>query len=296
MNKNNHIKLNAMLYSIFLFIFLVFVLIILHSYKKSLNISKCVINKQWNHDMIFVEKSFEKKYPIGNDFFKINHYPKYSSFFDQFVKNNYYISRNDDDIIDGTFCISELKNNLRYICDLKTHTSGNNLTFKFMYNYYYDTLFSYNCVNVMYPLFGVVMQPNKIVDKITKKYWMTKYDDLLLYQILHATYENHINMFNFIFGEHFFVEGYKKLTLESNNNELKICHIATLNDLNYIGKQQKPLTSNIDKYEIMFCLPKSNKNVKYLHDNNIYHSSIMTIFGTLSINKLNWNFIRTYMI
>jgi hypothetical protein len=152
--------------------------------------------------MITVEKSFEKKYPIGNDFFSIVHFPKYSSFFKQFVNNKYYVHIDNNSVM-GTCCISTLKNNLCYICDLKTLSTNKNVTFKFIFKYYFDVICSIKLNNLQ--LFGIVMQPNKIIDKITTKYWIKKCENLLLYQITYKKYLENLDIIRNIFGEHFFV-------------------------------------------------------------------------------------------
>lgn len=237
-----------------------------------------------------VEKTFKKKYPIGNDYFTIVHSPKYSSFFDQFVKNDYYVSTNEDKNIIGTCCISEFKNNLKYICDLKTISKGKNLTFKFLFKYYCNTRFK----NIGCQMFGIVMQPNKIIDKLAEKYWISKCDDLSLYQITYQKYLDNLDLINNIFGEHFFVDGYKNLILESTQLPLKICHLATKNDLKYVTQLQQPILPH--EHEIMFCIQSNSKYIKKLSQRGISSSSVMSIFTIFNYKKINWDFIRTYMI
>lgn len=284
--KNNT---SVLFFSIFLVVFL-----LLFMYKYLLNVNKFEILKNDNLIMAKVEKLFEKQYPIGNDFFTIKHFPKYCSFFEQFVKNNYYVWK-ENNKISGTICISEFKNKLKYICDLKSCLNGKNMSFKFMFRYYCDTMFSKNCYNVFNQVFGIVMQPNKAIDNIAKKYWFLSCEILLLYQISYDEYEKNKLLFKKLFVDHFFVAGYKKLTLASTNAEIKICHIATKNDLNYVKKQQLPLNIT-NEYEIMFCLPKSNSFVNSLNNLNIKSSSNMTIFSIFNNLNTDWNFIKTYMI
>ena len=104
-----------------------------------------------------------------------------------------------------------------------------------------------------------------------------------------------------IFGEYFFVEGLKKLILKSTNSELKILHLATPNDilLNKLDNnyKQKIYNKNIKspKYEIMFCLDKSNPYIKKLKKININKVSVMSVYG-FNNSDIKWDFIRTYMI
>lgn len=282
---NNKTNTLILLFSMFL---LCIVLLIIYNIPN--DIEKCTeINK-----MRDVEKTFKKSYPIGNDFFTIVHSPKYSSFFDQFVKNDYYICSNDKKI-KGTCCISELKNNLKYICDLKTIVKNKNLTFNFLFKYYYDTITNMEFKNIRYQMFGIVMQPNKIIDKIANKYWITKSDNLLLYQITYQKYLDNVDLINDIFGNHFFVNGYKNLILESTQLPLKICHLATKNDLKYVTQLQQPIVLQ-QEYEIMFCIPITSPYVDKLKQRDVFSSSTMSIFTVFNYKKINWNFIRTYMI
>lgn len=280
-------------FSIFLTFVLLFVL--LSIYVDSFNIKKCKTNDKFNGLMKNVEIYFKKIYPIGNDHFSINHYPDYLSFFNQFQKYDYYIYKKNNKI-KGTFCMACFKNNIKYICDLKTLESGNNLTYKFMFKHYYDTIFSTNIKNTFSPFFGIVMQPNKIIDKISKNYFISKKEDLLLFQIKFDNYKKNYDLLSEIFTNHFCVEGYKKLILESSKSQLKICHIATPTDVKFVEHMQDKICENkLKEYEIMFCLPSKNKYVYSLKSKKIFHTSTMTIFG-MFCDEINWNFIKTYMI
>lgn len=282
---NNKTNALILVFSIFLLFF-----IVLTIYNKSLGITKCIeIEKMQD-----VEKSFKKIYPIGDDFFTIVHSPKYSSFFDQFVENDYYICKNVNKKIIGTCCISELKNKLKYICDLKTIVKGKSLTFNFLFKYHCDMMAKMNLKTIGCQMFGIVMQPNNAIDQIAKKYWITKCEELLLYQITYQKYLDNIDLIYNIFGKHFFVNGYKSLILESTKLPLKICHLATKNDLKYVTQLQQPIVPY--EYEIMFCIPNTSKYNAQLKQQEINPSSTMAIFTIFNSKKYDWNFIRTYMI
>jgi hypothetical protein len=232
-----------------------------------------------------IEIKFKKIYPIGNDFFKIVHYPTYSDFFIQFKKYRYAIYKINNEIV-GTVGYCEL-NNENYLCDFKTFKKGLNFSKKLFVKYFFEKS-SY---------FGIVMHPNKIIENLSKKYNVNIYEKLFLYNISYNVYIKNIELINKIFPNHFMIHGFKKLILDSNNQEIKISHIATIDDKKYINYDhiyKSKIQTNKD-YNIMFQIPKSNKYVEILKKNNIDYESIMMVYGYNS-KITDWNFIRTYMI
>jgi hypothetical protein len=161
-----------------------------------------------------------------------------------------------------------------------------------MFNHYFNQLTKFD---FDWQTFGIVMQPNNIVDKLVDKYYVKKLTDLFLYQISYDTYMKNKNIFEVIFKNHYFVDGYKKLVLESSGEQLKICHIATKNDINYVNYVQDPIIID-NNYEIMFCLPINSKHCETLKNAGIEHSSIMTVFGLFFNKNIDFEFIKTYMI
>lgn len=249
--------------------------------------SKCDVRQVYDlNNIAYTETKFSKQYPINNDFFIMRHYPKYESFFDQFKSYRYYVLEENKKIL-GTFCMSYTKNKLCYMCDLKSLEKGTNLVYKlskhlfFRYNF-----FTLKC-------FGITMLPNPAIQHIYSKYFFIIYTKLYLYQITLSIIKKYNDLFQKIFPNYFFVAGYKKLSLISSNKKIKLCHIATPEDTNYINLQSKFYPSS--GYEIMFCLHEHNKYNKILNQNNISHVSEMSVIGR-NCENVNWNFIRTYMI
>lgn len=236
-------------------------------------------NIKVNEDLSKLEKletEYEKFYPIGDDYFRIKHYPNYLSFFEQFDSYKYLTYYDSSNIV-ATCCFCKINTNMNYCADLKSKNIVNNITFKF---------FCYAVINLgLTNFFGITMKPNKIIEKITNKYFIQEYTELYLYQ---TKLTKHIyKCLKLIFGEFYFTDGYKQLILKSNNSPIKILHIASNNDI-YKPKMCK----YNDSYEIMFCLEKSNKYIKSL---NIKETSKMSVYGFNNGNT-NWDFIRTYMI
>lgn len=293
-------------------------IIIIYIYNSRSNIK--IMNSNMN-ELDKIEKLYQKEYPIDNDYFTIKHYPDYKSFFEQFdsykylayyknnslkrnldlsphllgTESNNSLARNANlsSNLLGTCCFAKI-GKLNYCADLKTLYPGNNLTYKF---------FRYAVLNLgLTNFFGITMKPNKTIEHLTKKYFITEYTELYLYQIKLSKITELVDLYlKKIFGEYFFVEGFKKLILKSTNSELKILHLATPNDIlldkldnNY---KQKIYNKNIKspEYEIMFCLEKSNPYIKKLKKININKVSVMSVYGFNNYG-VKWDFIRTYMI
>lgn len=267
------------------------IIIIIIFFFKNNNIKKLNI-KINDNNLKLIEKKYSKKYPLNNNFFTITHYPNYNSFFLQFKNINYYVYKKNENIL-GTCCFTKFKNiNAYYVCDLKSENKGNNLTYKFFKNFIFDKF--------TYKVFGVVMQPNKIIDKLKNKYYFKEYDLLNLYECNYKDILNNYILFKKYFGSINFTYGYKILNIYDDKNKLietkKIIHLCTNNDKNYIDNliiiNNEKIKEN-DK--IMFCLLKKHNLNKHLYKNNIFPINKMSIIG-FGCNEINFNFIRTYMI
>lgn len=248
----------------------------------SVNIVECV------DIMSEIEKQYSKKYPLGDDFFIIRHTPKYSSFFEQFDDYDYLTYSKDNNIF-GTMCLAKINNlDAYYICDLKSLERGHNVTTKFfVYCFFNYSSFRNN------RFFGIVMQPNKTIDNLARSSIFKKYCNLNLYRIEYRNIKKIDAILKKIFGNYYFVSGYKSLILESTNKPINLCHIATKNDRKYVKMQKKIYLDDMDDtFEIMFCIPSI---LSTEIDNYVEPTSIMSVFG-YGMENTNWNFVRTYMI
>lgn len=252
-----------------------------------------ILDKSKMEDMRVLEKQYSKEYPIGyNDSFKIEHTPKYKSFFDQFEDYQYLVLKSGDQII-ATCCIAQL-NGCEYICDLKSFRTGESATYLFGKYIFWNRVTD---LSKQTKFFGIVMEPNVTINHIATKYLFTKYSTLNLYRLTLEQYTNNKNLINTLFPNHFLTIGYKKLTLSSSGKSMNLFHVAERDDVKYvllpieITHKVLPLDS-----VVMFCLPETNKEKCLLLENaNINISSKMSIIG-FGCKNVNWSFIKTYMI
>jgi hypothetical protein len=112
-----------------------------------------------------IEKTYGKKYPLGDDYFKIIHYPKYKSFFEQFSNYKYLVKKNKNQII-STCCFANFYKNIYYICDLKKIGLEPNQTFDLV-------AYGYLIIGIK-KMFGVIMEPNSIIINLVNKYKFIK--------------------------------------------------------------------------------------------------------------------------
>lgn len=286
-------KLN--IYFIFAFAFaFVFALIIfyfgIYFYKNLFSIEELKSDKI--DIMEQIENKYGKKYPMGDDYFRIIHYPQYKSFFEQFSNYKYLVKKNQNQIV-STCCFTNLYKDIYYICDLKKIGSNSNQTFDFI-------AYGYIVLGIR-KMFGIVMEPNPIINHLTNKYGFVKLNQLNLYKIKFSIIKKNKDFFDKIFPNFFIVPGYKKFILESNKTELKCYHIAQPTDINLIPQLQKPISFNdiMDQDDIMFCIDSnSNSNLNYLLElKNIFHTNKMSIIANKQINKkFNFDLLKTYMI
>ena len=280
----------------FIFYITIVTILMFPKYKNKIKIIE-IKNKNCLDQMESIEKKHKKFYPIGKDKFSIIHYPKYSSFFNQFHNYKYFVAKIHNNIL-STCCVAQL-NNLWYICDLKSFSSGHNSTYEFGKYILFNLVCNFkNLFTFKFKpnFFGIVMEPNNIINHIGNKYYFTKYETLYLYQINCKIYNKNKNLFDNIFPNHFMVEGYKKLLLNSTNQFIKMYHIAQPIDSNYV-KIQNAITINDNlEFDIMFCLPKNHHFVDDLKLVNINFISEMSIMGYNCNHIKDWCFIKTYMI
>jgi hypothetical protein len=260
---------------------------LIYLFRKIYSIEKLDLNQM--EIMESVEKKYGKKYPLADDYFKIIHYPRYYSFFNQFKDYKYLIKKNFNNI-SSTCCFTQIKNDIYYICDLKKIGLEKNQTVYFI-------VYGYLFLRIR-KMFGIVMESNPTIKYLSEKFNFIKPFEFNLYKIKFSILKENQQILNEIFPNFYIVEGYKKFILESNNEELICYHIAQPIDI-LLVKEQKPITFDKinDSDDIMFCIDsKSNLN-QLLFRNDIYFINKMSIIANKDFTKeFDFNLIKTYMI
>ena len=238
-----------------------------------------------------LEKKYGKKYPLGNDYFRIIHNPSYNTFFEQFIGHNYLVKKNKNQII-STCCFANIYKDIYYICDLKKIGVSKHQTFDFF-------IYAYLILGIR-KMFGIVMEPNYTINHLTSKYGFVKISQLKLYKIKFVVIKKNMHYFNKIFPHFFITPGFKKFILESNNFELKCYHIAQFTDYKITIKPVKSigLEKINDDDDIMFCI-NTKSNLNYLLEiENIFPTNLMSIITNKQFSKeeFDFNLIKTYMI
>lgn len=280
---------------LFFLIFCVMLIILLGDQNTQIIKLNC---KNEIENMKLIERKYKKLYPIGKDFFSLTHYPNYVNFFDQFINYKYFVMRDNNHCkhnfnnVIATCCISKI-NNLWYICDLKSFFPKYNTTYKFGKHIFLNYILTLKIKPIF---FGIVMEPNKIINHIKNKYYFKKYETLCLYQIKYNDFVKNIKIMNEIFPNNFLVEGFKKLLLQSTGKFLNIYHIAQSIDSKYVKIQNKANVVNPNNAEVLFCLPEKSIYIEKLNKFGVMFSSKMSVIGYNCEHVNDWSFIKSYMI
>lgn len=256
----------------------------------------CIQELQLNIDsnknkIELLEKEYGKKYPLGDDYFQIIHYPKYNSFFQQFLNYKYLIKQYNNKII-STCCFAHIKNSIYYICDLKKISNDKYQTIHFIiYAYFILRLFNYK-------IFGIVMTPNLAIERLKNLFKFKQIFEFYLYKISFKIIKNNIHLFNTLFPDFYITPGYKIFIINSNH-KLNCYHIAQPSDKNLVKLPEQIQFDQLqDDYDIMFCISTNNiiyhtlSNIQVLPINKMSVISNKFIYPT----ELNFNDFKTYMI
>lgn len=262
----------------------------------SILINISVIEKSDELDKLsWIEKKYGKKYPLGDDKFQIIHYPKYSSFFDQFNNYLYLVKKVNENII-ATCCFATICKNIYYICDLKKIGQTSGATFSFVAYFYYLNIF---CPNMT--IFGIVMEPNDNINYISNKFGFKKIKIFNLYKIKFDIVCKNYNLLNKIFPNFFIIPGYKKFVLESSANVIDCYHIAEPMDCQIVKIQERMEwdKANIGvNADIMFCIDTNSKFIIKLEKAHIKPINLMNVISNKQItnDEFDLDKIKTYMI
>jgi hypothetical protein len=255
-------------------------------------------NKLFYHDKIVnFENKLSNWYPIGNDYFKIDHGNNYYSFFERLGNMNMVVAVDKDKVV-GTGCgilrniqlnTNYTKNDLVwYICDLKIDPKyrGKHIPLKMLTN-------SFNKIIYSNKIYAITMdnknKDNKIL-RLAKNIPIVKFKNagkLMIYSVDYETLNKIIHILNKHRGpiSYLSLNGTKDLTLKSNNEHLPILHLQW-------GNSKTNILYPIVGYTYMFCCPR-NDPMYYELKNNYVKTNITATIIQHSMDNTDWKFILT---
>jgi Acetyltransferase (GNAT) family len=239
------------------------------------------------------------KYPLGNDFFQIDHGLDYFAFFDRLGKLNYYVMQ-ENDTVAGVGAgilrqVSYQKDSLPklawYLCDLKVHPNyqRRNLSLRILTHAIVDGIRECNrgytiCMN---PGDG---SPNRWVQVIERysKIKFTTSTQLGIYSLDATTMSNAAPLITQYRGNisYLSLKGIKDLRLQSTGNILPLVHVQWGTNI------EKGTQSVIPGYTHMFCVPVNDELAQALESKNIYPDASASVVSH-GMENSDWRFILT---
>ncbi|AYV78563.1 MAG: hypothetical protein Edafosvirus18_12 [Edafosvirus sp.] len=252
------------------------------------------------------EKKMSHKYPLGNDFFTINHGKNYYKFFERMGDLNMQIctDKNDNVIATGCHILRNINNNKKvwtkvwYICDLKVDEKyrGNRISLKMLINTFVPSIIkSDKC-------YGITMndgnKENKIV-KLAKKInygpikfksggqiyiYSLNYNQMIIAQPIIERYMGPLYYISLL--------GIKDLVLESNKKPMKLLHVNYNGIANFKKNRNAYTFRPLRGYTHMFCCHENSPLFKQLTKNNIITDISATIIH-YNMDNCDWKFLQT---
>lgn len=252
------------------------------------------------HDKIKkFEKKMQHKYPLGNDYFTINHGKDYYKFFNRIGELNMQICTDNDNnvIATGSGVLQNVNNSkVWYICDLKVDKKyrGNHISTKMLINTIVPSILKSN------KCYGISMNnkinKNNIVNLARKinilnfttagsiYIYSLNYDEMKLAQPIIEKYFGSINYISLL--------GIKDLVLESTNKPLKLLHVNHNTHNTYNNIKNKKIIKPAKDYTHMFCCHETNPMIRQLKKINITTDITASIIHH-NMDNYDWNFIQT---
>lgn len=271
-----------------------------YGFPKTLDVYDKKIMSFYDSKLSIFEKKLQHEYPLGNDYFIIDHGNDYVKFFKRLGKVHMQIYMYNKYII-GTVCYVLRKINgekIWYICDLKIESKhrGNKLTYAIFIK---CLIMEYFTSNRCYAISMNDNKENRIV-RLAKNIGgsIIKFDQgpkLYIYQINSKQLKHIAPMLNSVYGPISYVSlrGIKDLILKSTNQPMKLLHI------NYDNCGRSRYGEYFDTilvdYQYMFCCTANSEMKKYLDSIELYTKVTATIIHH-NMNNFNWDFIQTHEI
>ena len=239
------------------------------------------------------------KYPLGKDFFQIDHGLDYFAFFDRLGKVNYYVMH-EDNIVGAVgagilrqipYQQGEAPMSAWYLCDLKVHPNyqRRNLSLRILTHAIVDGIRECSCSYTisMNPGDG---SPNRWV-KVIGKYSRIKFTtstQLGIYSLDAATMSYIAPLIIKHRGDisYMSLKGIKDLRLQSTGNILPLVHVQ------WGANVEKSTPEVIPGYTHMFCVPSDDELARALGRSDIYPGASASVVSH-GMNNSDWRFIVT---
>ena len=240
-----------------------------------------------------LESIFE--YPLGDDYFYIDHGEDYFQFFKQIGRPVVYAALDGEKVVAvgagiireaPLFTGSSKKSKIWYLCDLKVHPDyrGNNLTIQI-----FRKAFFWNYLKCQRG-YGISMDPkgreNHVV-KITQRFPWTPVkfvEKLNIYQLDNAGITKFDQEIRRLIGDYGIKTnfGVKDIILKSNQQKMQLHHMVF---------EKGASVGEFSEGTYMFCLPQNSSYVKKITELGIEVSSTASILSHGI--KSDWMFINT---
>lgn len=300
-----------------LFIALVIILVIIYFYLCSNNIKILdltgdkILLDQYHLKIDKFEKSLRNWYPIGDDFFCIDHgVPKgrYYNFFERLGKMSAIICTNNQDTVVGTcfgilrdvpLTIKDPNKNTKvwYICDLKIDPKfrGNHIPFKMLLKCVPKALQSRK-------VYGISMDSTTSknhICKLTNKFPFLKFKyggKLVIYRVGYHTLQKIVPLIVKFRGpiRYTSLRGCKDLILKRSNQPMKLLHLqwAHLSKPDRYTVFDLKTLEDYKLYEYMFCVPLRDPLISELLKLGVFSDITATVVHR-GMDRCDWKFVMT---
>ena len=244
---------------------------------------------KYNNELKLFEKETKQKYPLGNEFFTIDHGVDYFAFFKRLGEVNYFIIRSENKII-GTGCAILKDDKYFYLCDLKIRKEyqGNNLSFKLFFSMY----FKFKHISNSGYLITMNKKNNPVINIFMKFSFLfnIKKDQILIYKLNTKEFDSVKNILKDHFGTISFLKlnGIKNIIIESEHKS----QIMNLYHLQHHNSGKYSLENIESDGVIMFSCWEKSSLVKLLNEKNITTDTTATILSS-NMEDYNWDMLST---
>lgn len=238
-------------------------------------------------------------YPLGEDFFQLDHGSNYFAFFDRLGEVNYYAALDGDRVAavgagvlrQIPYCQGETCSPAWYLCDLKVHPNyqRQHLSLRLLRHAIDDNFLQ--CSHG----YSISMNPGdrspnrwvRVLEKFapvtfncttTLRIYSLDAEDMRLLEPLLVEHRGTISYLS--------LQGVKDLILQTNRQPLPLLHVQ------WGTTAQKGVKNPLPGYAHMFCVPENDDLAKVLAARSIHPSATASVVSH-DMDRSDWRFILT---